>query len=51
MTRVFDMQPRKTRPHLSWEKQQEIKSARDIRAKKRRRANNALAKASRKRNR
>jgi len=45
------MQPRTAKSHLSWEKQQEIKEARDVRAKAKRRANNALAKASRRKNR
>jgi len=48
---IFDMQPRTAKSHLSWEKQQEIKEARDVRAKAKRRANNALAKASRRKNR
>ncbi len=29
MTKIFDMQPRTAKSHLSWEKQQEIKEARD----------------------
>ncbi len=51
MTRIIETKTRAWKKHLEWEKQQEIKIAKDIRAKAKRRANTATARASRKKNR